>query len=215
MAVMEDAGQVDMVLHAGDLVDYNPFPSNVLSITREVGIMSTLGNHDRDSAQNTPNGYNPVAQVSCRWTYRKLAVQEREYLLSLPRKLEVEISGIRVFVCHGSPRSLLDEYVYPETTSHLFESFLKETSADLVVLGHTHIPFIKEISNSKYVLNPGSVGQPRDRNPMASYIILEVRRENEFRLHHRRVRYDIDKVYNSIIVSGLPRVLGERLYYGW
>ncbi len=215
MAVLRDAGQVDMILHAGDLVDYNPFPSDVISIVSEAGISSTMGNHDRDSAKNTPVGYNPVAQVSCRWTHRHLAIREREFLLSLPKKLEVEFSGIRVFVCHGSPRSLLDEYVYPEAADRLFESFLEETSADLVVLGHTHIPFIKKIGNSRYVLNPGSVGQPRDRNPMASYVVLEIRRKNEFYIHHRRVRYDIDKVYSSIIASGLPQVLGERLYSGW
>jgi len=214
-AVLRDAGQVDMILHAGDLVDYNPFPSAVISMTKEAGIMSVMGNHDRDSAQNKPYGYNPVAQVSCHWTYHQLKAQERFFLLSLPKKLEVKVSDLKIFVCHGSPRSLLDEYVYPEATDQLFKSFLEETSANLVVLGHTHIPFIKRIDNSKYVVNPGSVGQPRDQNPMASYMILEIQRGNRFSIYHRRVRYDIDKVYNSILTSGLPRILGERLYYGW
>jgi len=214
-AVLRDAGQVEMILHAGDLVDYNPFPSDVISIAKESGIKSVMGNHDRDSAQNKPYGYNPIAEASCHWTYHKLTIQERRYLLSLPEKSEVEISGLQVFLCHGSPTSLLDEYVYPETNDQLFENFLEETSADLVILGHTHIPFIKRIRNSKCVLNPGSVGQPRDHNPMASYMILEILGKNEFHISHRRVRYDIDKVYNSIVASGLPQILGERLYYGW
>ena len=215
LAVLRDAGRVEMILHVGDLVDYNPFPGAVISIAKESGIISVMGNHDRDSAQNRPYGYNPIAEASCHWTYHKLTIQERRYLLSLPEKSEVEISGLRIFFCHGSPRLFLDEYVYAETSDQLFESFLEETSADLVILGHTHIPFVKRLGDSKYVLNPGSVGQPRDRNPMASYMILEIMGKNEFSVAHRRVRYDIDKVYNSIIASGLPRILGERLYYGW
>lgn len=215
LAVLRDAGQVEMILHVGDLVDYNPFPSDVISIVKESGITSVMGNHDRDSAQNRPYGYNPIAEASCHWTYQKLTIQERRYLLSLPEKSEVEISGLRIFFCHGSPRSFLDEYIYPETSDQLFESFLEETSSDLVILGHTHIPFMKKLGDSKYVLNPGSAGQPRDRNPMASYMILDILGKNEFSISHRRVRYDIDKVYNSIIASGLPQILGERLYYGW
>ncbi len=214
MAVLKDAGKVDMILHAGDLVDYNPFPNAVISIVQEVGIRSVMGNHDRDSAINQPYGYNALAQMSCRWTYHVLTSKERGFLLSLPKKLLVEASGLNIFVCHGSPRSLLDEYVYPEEVDQLLESFLEETSADLIILGHTHIPFIRRIGDSKCVLNPGSVGQPRDRNPRASYMILEILEEKEFQLSHQRVRYDIDKVYHSIVASDLPRSLGERLYHG-
>jgi putative phosphoesterase len=214
MAVLKDAGKVDLILHAGDIVDYNPFPNVVISIVQEIGIRSVMGNHDRDSAMNQPYGYNALAQMSCRWTYHKLTVKERGFLLSLPRKLVLEVSGLNIFVCHGSPWSLLDEYVYPDEVDQTFESFLKETSTDLIVLGHTHIPFIKRFDGSKYVLNPGSVGQPRDRNPKASYMILDISEKKEVQLSHQRVRYDIDKVYNSIVSSELPRQLGERLYHG-
>ena len=96
--VLEDAGTVDKILCAGDIVDYNPWPLEAINMVKTHDICSVIGNHDRDSALGTPVGYNPYAEISCRWTHRQLGLDERRYLLNLPEKLvlNMELSLIHI-----------------------------------------------------------------------------------------------------------------------
>jgi len=213
-AVLSDAGDFDLIIHAGDIVDYNPWPSESIKLVRELDIKTVMGNHDRDSAAGTPIGYNPYAERSCIWTNRKLTTEEKKYLLSLPETLRYTFDGVKFFICHGSPNLPVDEYIFPPPTTP--ESYLRElitqTEADILILGHTHVPFIYEW-NGKYVLNPGGVGQPRDGDPRASYVLMEID-GSEVRFKHRRVSYNIDEVAKAIVEAGLPKMLAKRLYLG-
>jgi len=213
-AVLHDAGEVDRILCAGDLVDYNPWPLEAIKMVEENHIISVIGNHDRDCALGSPIGYNPYAEQSCNWTHSQLTEEARRPLLDLPESLRVDVDGRVVFVCHGSPRDLIDEYVFPPpvTTRGLLREFLREVRSSVLVMGHTHVPFIEEFPEG-WVVNPGSVGQPRDRNPRASYVLLTVE-DSRVGLTLHRVEYDVDEVARRIIAVGLPRFLAQRLYLG-
>ena len=214
-SVLESAGDVDLIIHAGDIVDYNPWPGEAIDLVKELGIKTVIGNHDRDSATGAPVGYNPYAEISCLWTHRRLTKKEKRYLLGLPETLTYNFSGLKVFMCHGSPNFPVDEYVFPPPTTP--ERYLRElimkAEADILILGHTHVPFIYN-ADGKYVVNPGGVGQPRDGDPRASYVLMEVD-GREVRFEHRRVRYDVEKVADEIIRVGLPEMLARRLYFGF
>ena len=211
-AVLNDAGEADMILHAGDIVDYNPYPREALEAVKRLKVLSVMGNHDRDVALGAAYGYNPYAAMSLAWTSRVLSSSEKRYLLNLPEKVYMNLDGVRVFLCHGSPREPVDEYVFPSHPEEELRAWLRETGAKVMVLGHTHIPFIKRFKEG-VVLNPGSVGQSRDGDPRASYAILEIE-AGRFSVSIRRVPYDIGRVAEDIIKAGLPKFLAERLFYG-
>ena len=213
-AVLDDAGKVDRILCAGDIVDYNPWPLEALRMVEEHHITSVIGNHDRDCAKGSPVGYNPYAQQSCAWTHNQLTEEAKRWLLALPEKMRVDVDGQTVFLCHGSPRGLVDEYVFPPpyTPRKLLREYLCEVKSNILVMGHTHVAFIEEFPEG-WVINPGSVGQPRDRDPRASYAILTVD-VSEVSLTLHRVEYDVDETAARIIAVGLPHFLSQRLYLG-
>ncbi len=212
--VLEDARNIDKILCAGDIVDYNPWPLETIDLVKSHNIQSTMGNHDRDTALETTSGYNIYAETSCRWTHSQLSPDEQHYLLNLPKKLALNVEGVTLFICHGSPDDLVDEYVFPPPTTPLsiLEGYLRKTQTSIVALGHTHIPFIQSFPEG-HVVNSGSVGQPRSGDPRASYIIVTVR-NGEVKLEHRLVKYEVDEVAAKIAEVGLPPFLAERLYLG-
>ncbi|MEM2906009.1 MAG: YfcE family phosphodiesterase [Candidatus Bathyarchaeia archaeon] len=213
-AVLDKAGPVDLVLNAGDIVDYGPSPLETISAVKEFQGITVMGNHDRDCAVGNPLGYNPFAKMSCRWTHDRLGAAERAYLLGLPRSWEAVLEGVRVFLCHGSPRNLLDEYVTPDYPTNVLEGFMTTTGAQILVLGHTHIPLLRRFHPDRYLVNPGSVGQPRDGDPRASYAVLTLGDSKALRLEQARATYDVREAAESILKAGLPPFLAERLYYG-
>lgn len=203
-----------MIIHAGDIVDYNPWPSEVLERIIELNVLTVMGNHDRDSATGEPQGYNPYAEVSCLWTHNQLNYEEKKHLAELPKKLELEIEGVKLFVCHGSPFNMLDEYVFPPpaTSTEELTSFFGITKSDIIIMGHTHVPFVERLDD-KIVLNPGGVGQPRDNISSASYMIMKLD-QKKIEINHKRAGYDVEKVVEEIARKGLPPFLGHRLFHG-
>ena len=212
--VLEDAGPVDIIINAGDIVGYGPWPNECVDLSRELGFYSVAGNHDYASMRGIAVGFNPYAEEAVHITHRLLRGENRECLASLPESLEFALGGCRVAVYHGSPRDPLNEYIYPHTADLVLGSFLQQTRSDLLVLGHTHIPFIRRLGG-RLVVNPGSVGQPRDRNPKASYMILETSGEGLEEVGIMRLEYPIESVARKMIQEGFPRILAQRLFYGW
>jgi predicted phosphodiesterase len=153
---------------------------------------------------------NPIAVDAAKWTRKRLTAESMKYLKGLPERLEIECKGKRIVVVHGSPAEPLQEYVFPWVPDHVFEGFLKETGADVLILGHTHVPFVKRL-NGRLVLNPGSVGQPRDHNRQASHAVIDMKRMDARII---RTEYDIMKVSDEIVDAGLPTFLAERLFSG-
>jgi len=202
-AVLEEIAGLE-VLSCGDIIGYNPYPNETIEVFRERGIKGVLGNHDWAALTLSLSWFNPAAAQALLWTARALSKENLRYLSTLPEKLH----DSRLLLCHGSPRDPIFEYVYPDAPEALLTSFLQERR--VLVLGHTHVPFVKRFEEG-LILNPGSVGQPRDGNPRASYAILDV---ESSRVEIKRVSYDVERVADEIVRRGLPTRLATRLYEG-
>ena len=219
-AVLKDMPKVDSIICAGDFVGYGAEPNEVVELARSKEMRAVLGNHDygatardkKSSKYNLFRRFNPIAAQALLWTSEKLNKDNAKYLRGLPEQLNMTLGEKKVFVVHGSPRDPLFEYVFPDVSNQDLFQLTRDVAADVVIFGHTHAPMIRTIQG-KLVVNPGSVGQPRDRDPRASYAILNIKEEVE--VIQRRVEYDIEKTAKKIKSAGLPSELATRLFFGW
>lgn len=229
-AVLNDVRRkkVDRVVCLGDFVGYGPQPNQVLDRMRQFRAQKLYvrGNHDRVVAgEEDGEGFNQAALAAAFWTRTQLSSSNRAFLQKLPTGPVSDGGGI--LICHGSPFDE-DEYIFSE---HDALRVLKSYDAPIIFYGHTHLPAVFEYEPEKritarmirrpanisldrkhrYMINPGSVGQPRDRNPLASYLIFD---QERMTLQYRRVSYDIRKTQQAIRKAGLPSILADRLSVG-
>jgi len=208
-AVLDDMPAVDDLVCVGDVVGYNPWPGECIDIVRERCSATVEGNHDRNV--DTPGRYaaNRMAQAGLEHAQRILDEDEREWLRSLPRR--VELADGRVLLVHDHPETR-DRYVYPGQfpgLAHYFEDGEFGGYA-AIVLGHTHVQGVEQLAEG-LVCNPGSVGQPRDSDPRAAYAVLDT---DGMAVDLHRVEYDIQAVQDEIRRVGLPEGTGTRLAEG-
>ncbi|MCD4746083.1 MAG: metallophosphatase family protein [Bacteroidales bacterium] len=199
--------KVDMIISAGDIIGYNPYPNETIKLFQYFCIQSIYGNHDKAAITRDTSSFNSYAKKSMEWTINELFPQNLEYLKSLKSKKNFYIDGIKILIVHGSPHNE-NEYIYPENI--LLPNILLDNNADIIILGHTHIQFSVKFDEG-IIINPGSVGQPRDRNPFAAYAIFDTK-SKQFALN--RVEYNLDKVIKAIKNAKLPEELGIRLKFG-
>lgn len=197
---------VDKILHAGDVVGYNPYPNEVIEVIRNAEIISILGNHDRAVNSVDTAGFNPYAAQAVYWTVDVLKKESASYLKKLKPREVLKFDEKTIVAVHGSPWND-DEYVYEQ---ELTARFLEEANADILIYGHTHVPCVKRFSTG-IVINPGSVGQPRDANPKASYAVLDLEKGHA---EIKRVGYNVKAVVEDIEKAGLPLFLAQRLILG-
>lgn len=228
-AVLEDArGQYDEIVCCGDLVGYGACPSEVVDWARSAVKVLIRGNHDRAcSSADGLEWFNASARNAVLWTMESLSGEQRDWLAALPQ-------GPLLFedfeVAHGSPGDE-DEYV---VTTYDVAAIGEDLHRPLCFIGHTHLQrcwvwdlgglrslpvpvgdepqcVIALEPGSLYLVNPGSVGQPRDRNPHAAYAIWD---DEARTILMRRIPYDIAAAQNRILAAGLDAYLAERLAYG-
>ena len=213
---------VDQVVCLGDVVGYNASPNECCEIIRERGIPSILGNHDAVACEvEEPWGFNPVALAAAMWTREKLSEDNIDWLKSLPDALNF---GPFVGV-HGAPKNHNTYlFTWEDILPHL--SFLEEQNCSICMVGHTHSPAIFSTdgvytvdddsrfalgSNKSFFINPGSVGQPRDRDPRAAFGLLDSTGNTYEQV---RVSYPVERAANRVIEADLPQFLAERLALG-
>ena len=223
-AVLEDASGLgcDAYLCLGDIVGYGASPGNTLAAVRDRFDHVVRGNHDAaviDEAESFR--FNKHARAAIEWTRGELGTPECDYIRSLP--LTRNVDG--VCLVHASPEDPAGWHYVKDTmgASYQFESF----DDQFCLIGHTHIPFVVSLEggtlraeagteirlrpNIRYLINVGSVGQPRDGNPDAAYGVLDLEAGS---LELRRVRYKVKRARRRILEAGLPEFLGERLLTG-
>ncbi len=191
---------------AGDLVGYNPWPNEVLEHLQKRRVRAIRGNHDRAVLGEEAFAFNELAAEAVRWTRIHLAPAGVGYLKDLEDRTHGTMPEGGVAMYHGSPRND-DEYIFPWAAD---ESIVRIAGAPFVILGHTHLPMALSF-RSGLLVNPGSVGQPRDGDPRAAWGVLDLTRKT---FAVRRVPYDIDAVAAEIRKTGLPHELADRLYSG-
>jgi diadenosine tetraphosphatase ApaH/serine/threonine PP2A family protein phosphatase len=193
----------------GDLVDYGAEPNEVIELVRNRGARCLIGNHDMAALTGDTSLFNARAAMSSNWSSKHLTDKNIGFLRGLPPELRIPLGEAEVYFTHGSPDDRLWEYVDPGTHSNLFGHYLVKLKVQAVGLGHTHIPYVWEEKNG-IVFNPGSVGQPRDRDWRASYAILSFDGV-EPKVEVRRVPYDYETAGSKILAAGLPESFAERL----
>jgi putative phosphoesterase len=202
-----DGMGINHIISAGDVVGYYPFPNQVIQIFRERSVVGIAGNHDRTVIRSQVSTMNHVAGEAARWTAKELSDKSKAYLASLPPRMHVTIGGKLIGLYHGSPRDDV-EYVFEGDAD---PELLRMSGTRLLIMGHTHVPFIHR-SKEGTIVNPGSVGQPRDGDPRACFMVYDSTKD-DFSI--RRTEYDIESVVKAVERAGLPRDLGERLRHGW
>ncbi len=210
-AVLDDMPRVDQIICVGDLVGYAAEPNEVVTLARSKRIKVVMGNHDYAAVTRDVRGFNPIAAQAALWTADNLSEENLKFLSNLPTHLKLTLKQ-KLYVVHGSPRDPINEYVFPDYPNQELAKIVEGVDAEVVVLGHTHVP-MKRMIMGKLIVNPGSVGQPRDRDPRASYGVLKLGEEIE--VSYRRVGYDIEDTAKKIKAAGLPEELAARLFFGW
>lgn len=205
-AVLDDMPPVDDIHCAGDVVGYNPWPATCLETVREECSLVVQGNHDR--TVETPERYsaNRMAMAGLEHAKSELDEEQLEYLAGLPPRTEFDDGAYKLVHSHPDPEKL-GSYVRPAQFTRMRPHL---DDHDGLVLGHTHVQHAVTVDD-RLVVNPGSVGQPRDGDPEAAYAVLDTD-GNDVDLH--RVRYDIDRVIDAVEEAGLPDRTGARLLDG-
>ena len=207
----------------GDIVGYGPQPNEVIRALQEMGARSVLGNHDGAAIGTVDHeDFNPEARAAIVWTAGVVDPNARSYLATLP---EVRRDG-ELTAVHGSPRDPVWEYI---TGPGVAAANLDAFETRICLFGHTHLPVVFHaddgrmqvvaatpdapirINAGRALVNPGSVGQPRDGNPAAAFAVMDT---EQGVVEFRRVRYDIDRTQRLMRQADLPQRLAERLSYG-
>lgn len=228
-AVLQDLdsrGGAEHIWCLGDIVGYGPEPRECITLLRQHDHICVAGNHDWGALEKIDlSDFNPEAAAACRWTGLQLGADEVDYIANLGLTY---CEGDFTFA-HGSPREPIWEYLLSTHSARInFDYF--ETPFCLV--GHSHMPLVFEqprsgadcvsrelapdealvLGNVRLIINPGSVGQPRDGDPRASYAVYD---SSQGTVYHYRVPYDIGVTQRKMTDFGLPQRLISRLEHGW
>ena len=222
-------GRWDRVVCLGDLVGYGPDPNEVIDQVRKIASTTIRGNHDKaGSGIDSADDFNPVARKAALWTQEQLTEDNTEYLRQLPAG-PVEVEGVTLL--HGALRNE-DEYVF--APAQALEGLLESPTA-VTLFGHTHyqggfsfrdnnlqvvhlkpgpgqaFAALQIDKGTRYLLNPGSIGQPRDGDPRAACAVADL---DHGVVEFWRVPYDVDSVQKRMLGVGLPEPLALRLALG-
>lgn len=215
--------QVDSILCLGDIVGYGPNPNECVAKIKEISDVCLAGNHDYAPLGRLDLAYfNPWAKDAINWTAERLSPDSKQFLTELPLKMEVD--GFTIV--HATPATP-DEWNYITTIGDAVRNFT-EFKGQICFIGHSHVPMVVSVDENdeyrlikksafniekgmRYIINVGSIGQPRDLNPKASFGIYD----NESKTYElKRVDYDLSQTQSKIRESGLPEFLAERLESG-
>lgn len=235
-AVLEhlDSRRPDQVICLGDLVGYAPWPNEVVAEVRRRGIVCIAGNYDEGVGLNSEdcgcayksdeeraNGERSIA-----YTNAAVTDETRAYLRSLPRHFRLtfqegrnpDARPLQVLLVHGSPRRI-NEYLFEDRSDASLLRMMAAHDADVMCFGHTHRPFHRAMEDAearwgvRHAVNTGSVGKPKDGDPRAGYLLLEIApdRDGLVRGEMVRVEYDVEKAAEGVEQSSLPDAFAEAL----
>ena len=213
------AEKVDKVFHLGDLGGYAPFVNEVIDFLIEHKIEGVQGNYDDAVAHDREHCgckyENPLqaemADISFSWTKKHSSQKSKEYMKNLPFEISLSAHGRKILLFHATPLKN-NLYWFEERPEKFFREMARKIDADIMIYGHTHKPYRKDIDN-KVFINAGSVGKPKDGDTRTCVALIEIMPE-EVKTDFRRAAYDLEKVASAIIASGLPSYFAERLRTG-
>jgi putative phosphoesterase len=215
-----DQQQIQDVYCLGDLVGYGTLPNEVIAMLRERGYPIIMGNYDLGVGHDSDDcgcAYtNPQSEAlgkrSIAWSNAHTTPENKAFLQQLVDKIPLQLGELRVLLVHGSPRRV-NEYLYEDRPEKSMERLLDAAEADVLVCGHTHIPYHRILASGRHVVNAGSVGKPKDGDPRACYLVLEAS-GGELAVTFKRVVYDIEQAARAIEACDMPNEYAEMLRLG-
>ncbi len=223
LADAERRGGFQSIWCLGDLVGYGPDPVACVELLRQYPLVAVAGNHDHAAVGKLdPETFNNAAETAARWTRRRLSDETSRFLAGLPL---VAFAGPFTLV-HGSLRAPIHEYLLDENAAR---ATLRLMRSQFCLVGHSHLPFLCQetdgtptfiefeedrvfpLDGRRWIINPGGLGQPRDRDPRPNYGIYD---DKKGTVEHRRITYDIGATQQKMQRAGLPAYLIDRLSQG-
>jgi len=220
---MEARGLTDLYC-LGDLVGYGTFPNEVVNLIRQRGIPTLMGNYDQGVGNNSDDcgcAYKTDVdrrrgELSIAWSNAHTSDENKTFLRDLPAHIPLQIGDLKVLLVHGSPRKV-NEYLFEDRPDDTFERIMDVAQADVLVCGHTHLPYHKMLPSGRHVINAGSVGKPKDHDPRAGYITLTIT-GREVQVEFIRVAYAVERTAQAIEATpedgGMPHHFAQLLREG-
>jgi predicted phosphodiesterase len=204
----------------GDLVGYGTFPNEIIEVIRGRNIPTIMGNYDQGvglSSDDCGCAYtNPTAEAlgkrSIAWSNAHTTEANKEYLRGLAASIELQLGDLRVLLVHGSPRKI-NEYLFEDRPEAGIERLLDQAACDVLVCGHTHLPYHRVLGSGRHIVNAGSVGKPKDNDPRAGYVVLAVT-GRDLSVEFIRLPYDVERTAQAIEASALPHEYAQMLRLG-
>ena len=220
-AAVDDAKShgAEQIICAGDVTGYGPFPDQACRFLKKEKIPSIMGNYDRKVVEAAEQGKPSSKEMKAKkrkillWTIKNLGKQSLIYLKGLPAEIDLKLSpGHRVLIVHGSPVSA-DDAIYPSITRPGLDTKLSDIRPDILVCGHTHIPFVKRFGGM-LVVNCGSAGHPVDGDPRPAYALVQTDKGDETRGSIFRFDYDRERTLAALKKTSLPKGLRKDFAEG-
>lgn len=219
LADMDQRGLTDLFC-LGDLVGYGTFPNEVIAAIREREIPTLMGNYDQGVGHDSDDcgcAYKTAAAQalgarSIAWSNAHTTAVNKAYLRGLVANMPLRLGDLKVLLVHGSPRRV-NEYLYEDRPEASLERLLDRAAADVLVCGHTHLPYHRTLASGRHVINAGSVGKPKDNDPRACYVILAAQGE-ALTAEFVRVPYDVEKAARAIEATDMPDEFAQMLRHG-
>lgn len=217
-AVLHDIERkkADLVFCAGDLVGMGVFPNDVIRMIRERHIPTILGNYDEAVGYYLPNSGSScedsqsakMGRRTLAWTKQQVNPENKAFLRGMLSRIKLKLYNKNILIVHGSPARNTEYYdeSYPESS---IKRVMELESTDILICGHTHIPVCKRIGR-KYFINAGSVGYPKDGDPRAAYVMIDITEET-VETEIIRVEYDLERTIEAMELTGLPLELTAAL----
>jgi putative phosphoesterase len=215
-----DARGLDARYCLGDLVGYGVWPNEVVATIRSQGIPTLIGNYDQGVGNDSDDcgcaykdAYSEaLGKRSIAWSNRHTTPEHKAYLRALPPQIPLQAAELRVVLVHGSPRKV-NEYLFEDRPDKSLERLLDMVEADVLVCGHTHLPYHRVLPSGRHVVNAGSVGKPKDGDPRACYVVLDAE-ARDLSVTFVRVAYDVERAARAIEASEMPGEYAAMLIAG-
>jgi predicted phosphodiesterase len=204
----------------GDLVGYGTSPNQVVEAIRERNIPTIMGNYDLGVGSNsddcgcdykTPEA-RALGERSIAWTNQHTTEDNKAYLRGLVESIPIQLGDMNILLVHGSPRKI-NEYLYEDRPDKSLERIMDGIDAEVMVCGHTHIPYRRILPSGRQVINAGSIGKPKDNDPRACYITLKVE-GGRLDVDFHRVEYDVEAAAAAIEAETMPDEFAHMLRMG-
>ncbi|SFD52719.1 metallophosphoesterase family protein [Spirosoma endophyticum] len=235
-----DTRNIDQIYCLGDLVDFAPWPNEVIALIRQLRIPTLMGNHDERIAFDQPviplkkhNAQEMEARFAAiDYTRQAISAENKSFLASLPRQIQVSFSvadqSVSMLLVHASTRAI-DEYIYEDHDPNDVVTMMTDKKADVLIMGHTHYSYIRPIINNTntsrkgvtpVAINCGSVGRSKEADALATYLVMtvdgeqEVFRDDSITYELIKVNYPIGQTVEGIYQSSIPNFYADFLKRG-